>query len=145
MLVVVGDFVGILPRTRKLGSDGSGSGEKVKQAKTVTAGVAVVDHETGETAGIYSMVPGRQTVPRAEAWGLWLALNWIEPHIAYELVVDAGYLINATSSPSRWYIEGTNGDLWSRIYQASASRSEPLKLLKAKSHIKTAENTLSTT
>lgn len=134
--IEVGDFSKILEETKEAGSDGSGGSEKVRKAKVMSSAFAVVNEDTGEAACIYANVPGRQTVPRAEDWGLLQAMWRMQRHTTYTLVVDASCLLNAMRTQSKWYSEGRNGDLWSRVFKENALRSAPLNLFKAKSHIK---------
>ena len=134
--IVFGNFDAILNKTGVAASDGSGSKEKVKGAAYCGAGVVVIDPETDEVAGIHSLVPGRQTVPRAEVWALWHVMQRMNKDKDFKLIIDASYLVNAMTSGSKWYSEGVNGDLWARIFDEQKKRSGSIELIKAKSHIK---------
>ena len=87
------------PRTRKAGS-----------------GMAVYDPSTENMALMYSRVPGRQTVPRAELWALYNIMLKLAPNTTYTLYIDARDVLTGLWARSKHYSAGNNGDLWSRIY-----------------------------
>lgn len=86
---IFGNLDQILEKTGTAASDGSGGVEKVKNAAYMGVGVAVVDLDTGEAAGMFSLVPGRQSVPRAEVWALWHIFSRMQRDKPYKLIVDA--------------------------------------------------------
>ena len=67
---------------------------------------------------MHSHVPGVQTVPRAELWALYQLLKRQDPNVHIQYYIDASYVVRAAkSTQTAAYTNGTNGDLWSRVYQ----------------------------
>ena len=92
---------------------------------------------------IFSDVPGRQSVPRAETAGLLGLLAAIDPKEELETcTTDAQYVVNGckntctqhgTSSKRLWE-NGANGDLWSRVKEEFGNHTFPMPD-KVKSHL----------
>ena len=97
----------------------------------------VRDPITEEVALLFSKVPGNQTVPRAELWALYQLLIRMKNNIKYFVYIDALYVLNGLTSRTKHYSQGTNGDLWTRIYEVA--RTKQVTYRKAKSHVKTAD------
>ena len=113
--------------------------------RTVGAGVGtqlLSDHESDspvlEEAYLYSRVPGRQTVPRSEAWALYLVLQVWDGSYDLTIVTDATYTISGTDMRKRHqHLKGVNGDIWRLILDeidGKAAAHGLLDLVKLKSH-----------
>ena len=134
--LVAGDFDAILNRTGDAGSDGGGGPDGDPRTRRVIAGAAVFDSESDEVAILFSQVPGRQSVPRAELWGLLHVLRRMQPNRHYTMYIDASYVINGMNSRSNHYSQGTNGDLWTLTYTELDRLGSPgVKCVKVKSHV----------
>ena len=55
------------------------------------------------------------------------------------MYIDAQYVLNGISSRSRRYSQGTNGDLWVRIFALLDDERLVIEFVKTKSHIKSDE------
>ena len=53
--------------------------------------------------------------------------------VAYTVYIDAAYVLNGMARRNRHYSRGTNGDIWSKIYQAASTRI--INCVKVKSHV----------
>ena len=135
-----GEFNEILHRTGEAGTDGGGGSDREPTTMIACSGTAVVDPDTSEIAFSYSKVPGRQSVPRAELWGLLHVLRRMQTGRSYTVYIDAAYVIRGLGDRSSLYAAGTNGDLWVLVF-AELSRLEAvanggLNFVKVKSHVK---------
>ena len=97
---VVGDFAKILKATGRCGVDGSGGKLFSSNPRLRAVGAGVGAQALGETeegqwvveeAYLSSRVPGKQTVPRAEAWAMYLVLGIWAGTYDLEIVTDASY------------------------------------------------------
>ncbi len=112
---IIGDFSDFLKLTGAVGSDGSGGPDTFdSRIRMVSSGAVVTKRVDGElqVAFLFPMVPGTQTVPRAELWALRHVLNLMEGLRQYTVYIDAQYVLNGLQSRSRHYSQGSNGDLW---------------------------------
>ena len=99
-------------------SDGSG-GVHSKDPRLRRVGWSIVrlDQDGELREACHGIVPGKQTVPRAELVALLILAENIEVAGNYELRVDAQYLLTSMASPTRAK-RGSNGDLWTRFFRA---------------------------
>ena len=70
-----------------------------------------------EEAYLASKAPGKQTVPRADTWAVYLVLH--EWYGAYdlEIITDASYTVSGMDFTRRASnLKGANKDLWKLIY-----------------------------
>ena len=112
-------------------TDGSGGpmlGPTTEYRRTAASATVIVN---GKTALLLSSpTPGKQTVPRAEATGLILWLDFLEKAkarmdpeeweclAARPVNIDASYIVKGVSFDDRHkLVQGSNGDLWDRLYQ----------------------------
>ena len=92
-----------------------------------------------EEAYLYSRVPGKQTVPRAEAWAIYLVMQvWDGAH-DLEIVTDASYTCSGMDLYNRHtHLRGTNRDIWQLIYKeldsTTCNATGHLDITKLKSH-----------
>ena len=84
---------------------------------------------------MFSKVPGRQTVPRAELWALLTLMRRMREGQRYTVYVDAAYVINGLKARTNHYARGLNGDIWTLIFR-EAEKLGGLEI-KVKSHVKT--------
>ena len=109
-----------------IASDGSGgSRETPKSVRQVAFGVAT-----------FSLQPlsGRQSVPRAELWGAIQILSRIDEKSNIQIPVYAKYVTR--SFAHRGDLEqGSNGDLWSILFQLIDERGGVTEVIKVKSHL----------
>ena len=135
------NFVRIMEQTGRVGSDGSG-GTLTRNAdfRMVGAGARAVvldDQDRLLEAGfLCTKVPGRHTVPRAEAWAFYMILKLWHGRLPLTIVVDASYVFNGLKHHRRSkYLEGYNSDVWRLIYE----KLDPMEIqpvaVKIKSHI----------
>ena len=54
-------------------------------------------------------------------------------NITYTVYIDAAYVLNGLTSKTRHYSQGSNGDLWTRIYQVASTKH--ITFIKVKSHV----------
>ena len=128
-------------------SDGSGGELWVpRQVRRAGAGGAAVDfsfvngiftaHDVGVVLGD---VPGRQTVPRAEAVGASMTLEACRPTYA-ELWSDAKYVVSGAQSRGEkrdGLLLGSNGDLWGQLGEVfDDQRHPPIRKVKGHRSIK---------
>ena len=130
---VLGKFSQILNKTGKVGTDGGGDQEKDPRNRRVSSGAAVFDPDTNDVAMLFAKVPGNQTVPRAELYALLQTIVRMKDDIEYTVYVDASYVLNGLTSRTKHYSQGTNGDLWTRLYEASKTKQVIYR--KVKSHV----------
>jgi len=106
-------------------TDGAGPpGARRRGDPAVGAGAASLALDAqGRLAGVtvfYAAVPGRQTVPRAEAWAYDVLDRGMSAAGAPDdesIAVDASYVVNGLAKPATLarMVDGTNGDLWRPI------------------------------
>lgn len=124
----------------RCGIDGAG-GEfgRDPDNRAVGTGLAALytaPNGTTTQAAAAARVPGQQTVPRAESWGVRTALYIIPVTVPLTLVVDAMYVVHGMDGSNRpKYAKGTNGDIWKDIYQMTDARATSVQVEKVKSHI----------
>ena len=88
---------------------------------------------TVQQAAAAARVPGQQTVPRAESWGVRTALYLIPVAVPLTLVVDAMYVVHGMRGTNRQkYMKGRNGDIWRDIYQMLEARATPVQVEKVR-------------
>ena len=76
-------------------------------------------------------VPGRQTVPRAELWGAIQILSRVDGKTNIQIPIDARYVTRGIIH--RGYLEqGSNGDLWSILFQLIDGRSGVTNVIKVR-------------
>ena len=56
----------------------------------------------------------------------------------YKVYIDASYVINGLAAKSRWYSQGSNGDVWTLIFDAI--ENVEVIPIKVKSHVQTQEH-----
>ena len=127
----VGNFEAILRAIGRCGVDGSGGAlfSSHPRLRTVGAGVGVQllnntdfgdapDSWVADEAYLASRVPGKQTVPRAEAWAIYLVLKVWDGTFDLEIVTDATYSISGMDFRNRRkHLRGSNKDIWNIIYR----------------------------
>ena len=129
-----------------IASDGSGGSRKTPQTlRQVAFGVATFDvqicsdtsftlQHTGNSGG---QLPGRQTVPRAELWGAIQILSRVDRKTNIQIPIDAKYVTRGIIH--RGDLEqGSNGDLWTILFQLIDGRSGVTDVIKVKSHLEDA-------
>ena len=104
-------------------TDGAGGevGARSKGHRSVVAGAAVVtfgpNNEPTQISVITTKVPGRQTVPRAEAWAVRQVLWRWHGNKPLKIITDALYVVKGFLPYNRAaYMKGTNADIWKEIY-----------------------------
>ena len=130
----------VLAKTRVGYSDGAGGRKAIHQSvRKATAGAATFEglgNEEGpnyKAEGIAAEVPGKQTVPRAEAWGSTLlvaAAPRIEP---VSIGVDASHVLIGMSNRLQM-LGGPNGDLWTVLFSLLDRREHETRFFKIRSH-----------
>jgi ribonuclease HI len=136
--VEVGEFTKILNETGAAAGDGGGGKDKEPRTRIAGTGIAAYNPATGEFALLFSRVPGRQTVPRAELWALFKLLERMSHGVSYRVYIDAQYVLNGLANRGKHYSEGSNGDIWTRIYDILSERmSDDIEFIKIKSHLDT--------
>ena len=127
----VGNFAKCLKATGKCGVDGSGGTlfSSYPRLRTVGAGAGAQifndptsqiapDKWVEEEAYLASPVPGLQTVPRAEAWAIYLVLQVWDGTYDLEILTDATYTVSGMDPYNRKkHLNGTNKDIWGIIYR----------------------------
>ena len=84
---------------------------------------------------IFSKVPGRQTVSRAEACALHNLIHTWTGDFDLEIIVDATYSISGMDLEKQdKHLRGVNGDILGEIYQPLEFRLAALTIVKVKSH-----------
>ena len=139
----VGDFHKACVPGAGLFSDGAGGNAKhPPQVKRAGAGAAITktkwdgDTPTVVTAALaWRTVPGKQTVPRAEAVGAAVVLE-LAPVNSHQLDVDASYVSKGFGSDDKLAAlkRGGNGELWSNI-EAARSKHTAVDVQKMPSHL----------
>ena len=105
----------------------------------VTAGAVVTKRDGTKIAKLKALVPGRQTIPRAELWALCCTLSLAQDGSAIEAIIDAQGVIDGLIKKKTKLLRHTNGDLWSLLYAMIEEKKLKVKPTKAKSHVTTAE------
>jgi hypothetical protein len=57
----------------------------------------------------------------------------MKDNVTYTVYIDASYVLNGIRSKTRRYSQGTNGDIWTKLYQVTEHKR--LNLVKVKSHV----------
>ena len=119
--VTIGDFARILKASGRRGVDGSGGKlfSNDPRLRTVGAGAgtqllgdAENDSWIMEESYLFSRVPGKQTVPRAEAWAMYLVLQVWDGTYDLAIVTDASYTYSGMDLHNRQkHLKGTNKDI----------------------------------
>jgi hypothetical protein len=126
------------PLHATLGTDGSGGtcSSDARLRRVGAAATEVSEVEPGrfrvlEVAA--STVPGRQTVPRAETFGVMLAARMANGRAAVNHS-DASYVVNNFCKPS--VLDGTNGDVWVSVRRElkSTDAGNMFEVQKIKAH-----------
>ena len=112
--VEYGDFIGMMRRTGKVGTDGSLEDGTEPTNRQAGAGAATL--EEGRAAILISRVVGEQTVPRVELTALLHVLNRIDDTRVCTLFIDAEYVVDGALSESAELAIGNFGGLCTRIY-----------------------------
>lgn len=131
--VEYGDFIGMLRRTGKAGTDGSLEDGTEPTNRRVGAGAAALDN--GQASILVSRVVGEQTVPRAELTALLHVLNRIDDTRVYTIFIDAKYVVDGVFREAAHLAIGDNGDLWVRIYHRLQQMRPHVSFVKVKSHV----------
>jgi len=140
---VAGDPVATWADADAVYSDGAGGPKWVpnciRQAGAGAAAVTYNDNGVVTGASILSaQVPGRQTVPRGEVFGAFLAVRNANPAKELEVVVDATYVLNGAcrflSAGDLGPLYRVNGDVWKLLFDALRSRTGGTTFSKIKSH-----------
>ena len=125
------------------GTDGGGGPDSIRpEIRQVTAALAAAK-AGGDVkwATIGLNTPGRQTVPRAEAWALCHLLE-VRDGRNTTVWVDASYVVRGVrahgTSSQAGYQSGPNGDIWCQLYDQLATlknQGNNCTVLKIKSHL----------
>ena len=137
--IEMGNFEEILQQTNKAGTDGSERPEASVHAKQVTAAAVVINANRTETASLQALVPGKQTVPRAELWAAICLADKAAVGASIDVVIDNQGVINGIRKRKTHLTSVINGDLWTLLYRACDEKQLSINTIKAKSHIKNAE------
>ena len=146
--VTVGDFARILKAFGRCGVDGSGGKLFSNNPRlrivgaddgTQLLGDAENDPWVLEESYLFSRVPGKQTVPRAEAWAMYLVLQVWDGTYDLEIVTDASYTYSGMDLRNRHkHLKGPNSDIWQLVYKEIDYSTEHgaghLDIVKIKSH-----------
>ena len=137
------NFKKALDRAGSAHSDGSGGSKDIpRNISKVAFGAVSFDIQPDENRGfclrelacIGGEVPGKQTVPRAELWGAIQTSIRADPAIDLEIGIDAAYVTNGINKRNA-LLKGTNGDLWSILFDIIDLRQGSTTLIKVKSHL----------
>ncbi len=137
------NFDQVLAQTGRAYSDGSGGPKDVpRNVSQVSFGAACFDflldgpHDfvVSNLEVIGGLVPGKQTVPRAELWGGIQVLVRLPSNVEAFLGLDASCVTKGARTRGK-LIQGTNGDLWSILYRLIDTRIAPTNVFKVKSHL----------
>ncbi len=145
----VGDFGKVADDDGDVYTDGAGPRGRISRpGSRVFAGAVAVRHERrhgvtyiGDYGVVCGQVPGRQTVPRAEVWGLVLAVAFARSAPSLRIGVDASYAI-AGFGRENLVRRGDNGDLWCKLFQLIDQRRGSIAFKKVEAH--TADKDLDT-
>ena len=89
---------------------------------------------------MYSKVPGRQTVCRAEAWALHNVIDAWPGNYALEIIVDATYSLSGMDLIKRSkHLKGANADIWISLYAILEHKKLYPLTIKVKSHANSVE------
>ena len=115
-------------------------GTRSKRHRVVGAGAAVVtldtNNEIRKISVLASKVPGRQTVPRAEAGAVRQVLTRWHGKVPLKIVTDALYVVKGFLPHNRGaYKRGTNADIWCEIYDRMDRMEIRPTIHKVKSHL----------
>ncbi len=136
-----GDFSAIVGGGGEVFTDGAGPrGRIFRPGSRVFAGAVAVQHErrhgvtcVSDYGIVCGQVPGRQTVPRAEVWGLVLAVAWARAAPSLRIGVDARYAITGIERDSL-VSRKDNGDLWCKLFQLIDRRQGSVTFKKVEAH-----------
>ena len=145
---IIGEFAKILKASGRCGGDGSGGRHfsSNPRLRTVGAGAGTQllgDAETTplakEESYLFSRVPGKQTVPRAEAWAMYLVLQVWGGTYDLGISTDASYTYSGMDLVNRQkHLRGFNKDIWQLIYKeldwTMKDATGQLDITKPKSH-----------
>ncbi len=137
----VGDFANVVNRGGRIYTDGAGPcGKTFRPGSLVHAGaVAVLEgKENGvsyvrDYAALCGGAPGKQSVPRAEVWGLILAASHAPGKPDLQVGVDARYAILGREKEVLMK-RGDNGDLWCTLFRIVAAREGSITFHKVPAH-----------
>ena len=124
---IIGEFAKILKASGRCGVDGSGDKHfsSNPRLRTVGAGAgtqllgdAEVTPWVKEESYLFSRVPGKNTVPRTEAWAMYLVLQVWDGTYDLEIITDASYTYSGMDLVNRQkHLRGVNKDIWQLIYK----------------------------
>lgn len=126
------EFLDIAGETATASSDGSGPITRNMRFKRVGAGGAVAvlvkepdgKYKCTRIGHLFAMVPGKQTVPRAELWACICILMTMHVILKLAIIVDATYVINGAKVNFRKrFLKGTNKDLWKQLFDLLETRT----------------------
>ncbi len=125
-------------------TDGAGYDRKVYRdsGKVAAAGIVYGGGSGGENQvpkvnsveGFYAEVPGKQTVPRAEAWAAALALHSAADDRTVTIGIDASYVEKGILQ-RRNLAHGENGDIWTLVFSRMDARAGRTEVLNITSHL----------
>jgi hypothetical protein len=128
-----------LAQASHFGTDGSGgkfsSQPRLRACGAGIATVKIVGNSFEVEDGIIAGVGGTQTVPRSELTAIVLLLSLVGNQ-NISIVVDASYIFKGLEKGKRKCLNGCNGDLWGRFWEAFETRGghATTKFIKVKSH-----------
>ena len=139
VVMKAGDFAGIAVRTGDLYTDGSGLWPAQPWAKAGSGAAALSHHvENGrviidEIAVVGSAVPGRQTVPRAEAWACAMSAKLLPPATRCTVRPDATYVMKNAVNDAK-HRGGVNYDIWDHFDEVVRDGGHDIGVAKVSAH-----------
>ncbi len=135
-------FGEVVKRAGRCYTDGAGwSKHTPKDLGKVASGGAAFEYNVNEhgpsvinVEGFYAEVPGKQSVPRAEAWSVAMALHHVPRSAPVCIGVDALYVHQGVLQRRRPAC-GDNGDIWSVVFDRIDERDGITRTVKIKSHL----------
>ena len=115
-------------------------GTRSKRHRGVGAGAAVVtldaDNDIRKISVLASKVPGRQTVPRAEAWAIRQVLIRWHGKVPLKIITGALYVVKGFLPRNKGaYKKGTNADIWCEVFDSIDAMEVKPTIHKVKSHL----------
>ena len=129
------DFARTAAELEVLATDGSGGPAYQAHCRRVTAAVAAVQFEDSEARNIQradflaTSVPGKQTVPRAELFGLIKAAEFTSTTHPTDILCDSAYAVRGAQAFSKdKLLDSFNGDLWEQYGEVAHGRVQVRKV-----------------
>ena len=94
------------------------------------------ENNISKVSVLTSKVPGKQTVPRAEAWAVRQVLERWHGRKPLKIITDALYVVKGFLKHNKAaYMKGANSDIWTDIFERMEGMRIKPTVHKVKSHL----------